>query len=108
MQRLPHAELRRSLALAGPPPGIDQQAALRLKTELADQLRFPPQRTTGVLFLLKWQHRLGALVSRSLPGGWARRRSRNFITLLERSLFEQAGIPYRLPDSLDADRSTQW
>jgi len=76
--------------------------------ELADQLRFPPQRTTGVLFLLKWQHRLGALVSRSLPGGWARRRSRNFITLLERSLFEQAGIPYRLPDSLDADRSTQW
>lgn len=76
--------------------------------DLADQLRFPPLRTTGVLFLLKWQHRSAALLSRLLPGGLARRRSRNFITLLERSLFEQAGIPYRLPDALDADRATQW
>lgn len=76
--------------------------------DLADQLRFPPQRTTGVLFMLKWQHRLGALMSRLLPGGPSRRRSKNFVTLLERSLFEHAGIPYRLPDALDADRATQW
>lgn len=76
--------------------------------ELADQLRFPPQRTTGVLAMLKWQHRLGAFMSRLLPGGSDRRRNRNFVTLLERSLFEQAGIPYRLPDALDADRATQW
>ena len=76
--------------------------------DLADQLRFPPQRTTGVLSMLKWQHRLGSFASRLLPGGKARRRSKNFITLLERSMFEQAGIPYRLPDALDADRATQW
>lgn len=76
--------------------------------DLADQLRFPPQRTMGVLFFLKWQHRSAAFMSRLLPGGRARRRSRNFITLLERSLYEQAGIPYRLPDALDADRATQW
>ena len=76
--------------------------------DLADQLRFPSQRTTGVLFFLKWQHRSAAFMSRLLPGGRARRRSRNFVTLLERSLYEQAGIPYRLPDALDADRATKW
>lgn len=76
--------------------------------EMADRLRFPPQRTTGVLFMLKWQHRLGAFMSRSLPGGLARRRNKNFVTLLERSMYEKAGIPYRLPDALDADRATKW
>ncbi len=76
--------------------------------DLADQLRFPSQRTTGVLFMLKWQHRFVAFLSRLLPGGWARRRANNFVTLLQRSLFEEAGIPYRLPDVLDADRATRW
>ncbi len=76
--------------------------------DLADKLRFPPQRTTGVLFLLKWQHRSAGFLGRLLPGGLARRRNSNFITLLERSFFEQAGIPYRLPDALDADRASQW
>lgn len=76
--------------------------------ELADQLRFPPQRTTGVLFMLKWQHRFGSFLSRLLPGGPARRRNKNFVTLLERSLFEHAGIPYKLPDALDADRAKKW
>ncbi len=76
--------------------------------ELADQLRFPPLRTTGILFLLKWQHRFAAFVNRLLPGGLARRRSSNFVTLLQRSLFEEAGIPYRLPDALDAERATRW
>ena len=76
--------------------------------ELADQLRFPPARTTGVLFLLKWKQRFTTFLNRLLPGGLARRRSSNFVTLLQRSLFEEAGIPYRLPDALDADRATKW
>ena len=46
MQRLPHAELQRNLRITRPPPGIDNRAALRLKTELADQLR--QQLTIGI------------------------------------------------------------
>ena len=39
MQRLPHEELRSYLGVENRPPGIDNQAALRLKAELAAQLR---------------------------------------------------------------------
>ena len=39
MQRPPHEELRSRLGMAGQRPGIDNQAALRLKEDLAGQLR---------------------------------------------------------------------
>ena len=39
MQRLPDDELRESLSLLSKPPGMDNQAALRLKNRLAEQLR---------------------------------------------------------------------
>ncbi|MBI4337458.1 MAG: NgoFVII family restriction endonuclease, partial [Chloroflexi bacterium] len=46
MQRLPHDELRESLSLFDSKPGIDNQAALRLKKQLAEQFRH--QLTLGV------------------------------------------------------------
>jgi hypothetical protein len=39
MQKLPHDELRESLSLVDGRPGMDNQAALRLKTSLAEQFR---------------------------------------------------------------------
>ena len=39
MQRLPHEELGEALSLLGRPPGIDGQAAHRLKEQLAEQFR---------------------------------------------------------------------
>jgi len=39
MQRLPHDELRESLSLLEGKPGIDNQAALRLRKHLAEQFR---------------------------------------------------------------------
>ena len=76
--------------------------------ELADQLRFPRQNTTGALFRLRLQRRLLTLLDRIYPMRKDRRRSNNFITLLERSLIEDAGIQYWLPDNLDADKATPW
>ena len=46
MQRLPHEELREALSLLDRPAGIDNQTAIRLKLQLAEQLR--QQLTIGV------------------------------------------------------------
>jgi bacterioferritin (cytochrome b1) len=46
MQRLTHDELRESLSLFDGKPGMDNQAALRLKKQLAEQFR--QQLTLGV------------------------------------------------------------
>ena len=46
MQRLPHEELREALSLLDKPSSIDNQTALRLKVQLAEQLR--QQLTIGV------------------------------------------------------------
>ena len=46
MQRLPHEELREALSLLDRPAGVDNQTAIRLKLQLAEQLR--QQLTIGV------------------------------------------------------------
>ena len=75
---------------------------------LADQLRFPKQRTGRLLTVMRWQLRFRNLLDRFLPRRADSRHSGNFITLLERAVVDEAGISYRLPDNLDADRASPW
>ena len=76
--------------------------------ELADQLRFPRQWTTGILPLMRWQHRFQKLQERLVPSLAHNRRAKNFTTLLERSLLDDMGISYRLPDQISADKTSPW
>ena len=76
--------------------------------ELADQLRFPRQWTTGILLLMRWQRRFQKLQERLVPGLTHSRRAKNFTTLLERSLLDDMGISYRLPNQISADRANPW
>ena len=76
--------------------------------ELADQLRFPRQRTTGILLLMQWQRRFQKLQERLVPGLAHSRHAKNFTTLLERSLMDHMGISYRLPDHISADKASPW
>ena len=76
--------------------------------ELADQFRFPRLWTAGLLPLMRWQRRLRKLQDRLAPGRAHARHARNFTTLLERSLLDDMGISYRLPDRIDADTATPW
>ena len=68
MQRLPHDELRASLSLLEGKPGIDNQAALRLKKDLAEQVRqqltigAPTNEDEGALRRLASQLRRQSLV----------------------------------------------
>ena len=75
---------------------------------LADQLRFPKQWTAGLLVVMRWQFRFRRLLDRFVPGRAGARHSRNFVTLLERAVVDEAGISYRLPDGLDADTASPW
>ena len=77
--------------------------------ELADQLQFP---SAGASFVsVKWFRALELWkrhVNNLLPG---RTRSDNFsrfTSLLETSLFDEAGIRYTLPDHVYAEESTKW
>ena len=77
--------------------------------ELADQLQFP---SAGASFVsVKWFRALELwkrYVNNLLPG---RTRSDNFsrfTSLLETSLFDEAGIRYTLPDHVYAEESTKW
>lgn len=77
--------------------------------DLADQLRFPKGRWTwGILLYLRTQRRMLSLLDTLSPRKSGRRRANNFITLLGYSAVDEAGITYRLPDHLDADRATPW
>ena len=75
---------------------------------LADRLGFPRQWTAGLLPLMRLQRRLLKLQDRLMPGRARARHARNFTTLLERSILDDMGISYRLPDRIDADVATPW
>ena len=66
--------------------------------EMADQLHFPQQRTTGVLFAMRWQRRLIRLRERLVPARVGQRRAANFSMMMAQALFEDGGLNYRLPD----------
>lgn len=71
---------------------------------LADQLRFPKQRTAGLLIVIRWQLRFWRLLGWLAPRYADARHSKNFVALLERAAFDEAGIGYRLPDKLNTAR----
>lgn len=79
-----------------------------LGDELADQLRFPKSRTTGVLAYLRLRRRIQEIID-VLRGPKQRAkglRTRNFMTLLEISVLDEEQISYRLPDELHGDASS--
>jgi len=77
-----------------------------LGNELSDQLRFPPQRTTGFLPCIRSYRRVHGLLHRLAPSLAQRWRGRNFGFLLEASMLED--LRYQLPDHLDAKKATPW
>ncbi len=75
----------------------------------ADQLRFPPARSFGVLAALRWRNRLDRLLARLLPGLGRRRQAGRFLRMLDLSYHGADGaaaaeIGYRLPAELHAEK----
>ncbi len=73
--------------------------------ELADQLKFPKNRTVGMLAYLRMKRRIQEVLDALRPGG-PRQRTKNFMTLLDISELDEDRISYRLPDKLHGDASS--
>ena len=76
--------------------------------ELADELKYPASPTFGVLPWFRLQSRYYRFVERYFSKLSQVNNFTNFTGLLEASAFDEAGISYRLPDHLYAERSNWW
>ena len=77
-----------------------------LGNEVADRLRFPRQRTAGLLAWLRWKRGIRGVAHRLAPrmaGHW---RGNNFAFLLDASMIPD--LSYRLPDRLEAEKTSPW
>lgn len=75
--------------------------------ELADSLDYPKQSTFGALAAVRMQRRLQIIASKIVPGA-SSHNFNNFAGIMQRSVYDDTGISYRLPDAIrDAD-STPW
>ena len=75
--------------------------------ELADALRFPRQSTFGMLALVRMQRRFQILRSQLRPGALPPEFTR-FAALMQRSVYDDAGITYRMPDAVRDSESSEW
>ena len=69
----------------------------------AGQLNFPATKIPFTLFWFRLDQRIQQLRTRL-----EKRGPTNFMTLLEASAYDDAGVSYRLPDHAHAEESTKW
>ena len=78
-------------------------------TEMADQLNFPRSSNFGVLAYFRWQSRYYQLLAKLFPRrGSSNSNFSSFTQFLGVSAFDDAGISYRMPDHVYAERSRDW
>lgn len=75
--------------------------------ELADTLQFPKQSTIGALAFVRMQRKAKVLYSKVVPGAPSHDFS-NFAGMLQRSVYDDTGISYRMPDAIKDTASTPW
>ena len=74
--------------------------------DLADGLKYPKQSTLGVLWKFRMLNRIEPIVNRLNPKG--DEYSSNLTAILDVSMYDTAGIGYKLPDHVYAERSSKW
>ena len=75
---------------------------------LANELNYPSSLTLGVLAWFRMQERYQRTLGRLLPRLSSNNNFTQFTSLLEASMFDEAGISYRLPDHVYAEESSKW
>ena len=75
---------------------------------LADGLMYPVRSAFGVLAWFRLQERCHRIVEKIFPGRAQNNNFTRFTSLLEASMFDEAGISYRLPDHVYAEESSKW
>lgn len=76
--------------------------------DLADQLNYPRSPTIGVLSWFRMQGRIERTMGRLFHKYMRQANYTNLTSLLEVSVFDEAGISYKMPDHVYAEESRQW
>ena len=76
--------------------------------ELSDQLHYPATPLVGVLPWFRMQRRYQRFAARYLKPLAKQNNFTAFTSLLQVSVFDEAGISYRLPDHVYAEESSRW
>lgn len=71
---------------------------------LADQLRYPPSRSFGVLAALRLRNQADQVLRRLSPAWDGKRRASQFARMMDLSFDDSSAISYRLPRFLHAER----
>lgn len=77
-----------------------------LGDELADQLSFPRQPTSGLLTWMRGKRRVHRAVHRMAPNIAQKWRGKSFAYLIEASIIDD--LSYRIPDHLKSEKATPW
>ena len=75
---------------------------------LANELNYPSSLTLGVLTWFRLQERYQRTLGKLHPKLSSNNNFTQFTSLLEASMFDEAGISYRLPDHVYAEESSKW
>ena len=75
---------------------------------LADQLMYPPDPSTGTLFIFRMQGRYRRLLAKLGRRSFENSNFTRFTSLLLASVLEESGISYRLPDHVYSEESSPW
>ena len=75
--------------------------------ELADQLKFPPAKTRGIIKQMWLNTKLRRFKRGLVPGQSRADRFNNFKSMVEVSVYDDS-ISYRLPDHVYAEQSQRW
>lgn len=75
--------------------------------ELADVLDYPKQSTVGALAFVRTQRRMQLLRAKLTPGAPSHQFN-NFAGMMQRSVYDDTGISYRLPDAVKDTESSDW
>jgi len=76
--------------------------------DLANKLKYPRSPTIGVLPWFRMQGRIERTMGRLFQKYMRQTNYTNLTSLLEVSVFDEAGISYKMPDHVYAEESTQW
>ena len=87
--------------------GLFRVSRALIGNERADRLGYPRQLTLGALGMVRLQRQLQILGSRVLPGAKALAYE-NFAGMMQRSVYDDVGISYRMPGTASDKTSGAW
>ncbi len=87
--------------------GLFRASRALIGDELADALNYPKQSTFGILAFLRLQRRFQIIRSKIMPHAPSHDFN-NFAGLIQRSVYDDMGINYRMPDAVKDTESSPW